>query len=54
MKYSQTAKAFLKKNNKAELLRLQRAGKLEEFLKDAEDLFGDQEQTHTIGQIQDI
>ena len=43
--YAQTAKTFLQKNNKQELARLEKEGKLDQFMKDTEELFGDQEQT---------
>ena len=41
--YPQIAQAYLKKNNPQELKRLKEEGKLEEFLQDVEEVFGDQE-----------
>ena len=45
MKYSQTAKSYLKENNQAEMNRLQTEGKEKEFLQDVDQVFGDQEET---------
>jgi len=44
-KYSQTAKAFLQRNNPQELVRLEKEGKMAQFVEDLDELFEDQEQT---------
>ena len=41
--YAQMATVFLEQNNPQELQRLKTEGKLTEFLKDVEEVYGDQE-----------